>query len=76
MWALVVIVWTLNNGQLEERMFMANQQFNTQIQCVEAGRREAPRLAGRIDDVVGAGFMCANQNQPPPSSPQRGEYEA
>lgn len=75
MWILMVVVWTLSNGQMHEHVYRAESQYQTQSTCVDAGRLAVQRMSGAVPDIAGAAFMCLDQDAATPPR-QRGEYDA
>ena len=72
MLALIVLVWTLSNGQIQEHQYMAERQFSTIAECNHRGAEAVSAFTDRVDGVIGAGFMCTvptnTQTPAPPGS--------
>lgn len=75
-WILVVVVWTLSNGQMTRHDFMAQDTFRSQAECVERGRANVGRFGERVDNVAGVAFLCVPEDQVSPLAPPVRAYSA
>lgn len=57
MWQLIIIVWTLSNGELQEREYRGNEQFRLRSECVEAGRQATNAFVPVTDSLIGVTFL-------------------
>ena len=58
MLALIVLVWTLSNGELSQHEYLADQQFPTIESCKTRGTEVVREFSERVDEVIGVAYMC------------------
>ncbi len=72
MWVLVIVVWTLSNGQMQENTYLAEQQYSSVEDCARRGAEVVNTFTDRVRGIAGAGYVCGLQQ---PDPPRRGEYD-